>query len=118
VRRRIGHGTPRSGREDGRVHVWVDEDPDAHAPSYPEVPHGDEDGVRPVVVGFKDGRHVAALEERVGPLEKRLDVRDEEPRRNDHTIMQMAQAPRPRGTTEGAERLGAPLRLVASVVVG
>jgi hypothetical protein len=75
-------------------------------------------GIRPVVVGVKDGRHVAALEERVGPLEKRLDVRDEEPRRNDHTIMQMAQAPRPRGTTEGGERLGAPLRLVASVVVG
>jgi hypothetical protein len=46
------------------VHVWVDKDPDAHAPPYPEIPYGDEDGVRPAVVEAKDGRHIAALEER------------------------------------------------------
>ena len=84
VRKRIRRGTLRSEREDGRVYVWVDGDPDAHAPPYREAPHGVQDEVR-LVVEAKDA-HIAALEGRIGSLEKQLDVRAEELRRKDHII--------------------------------
>jgi len=84
VRKRIRRGTLRSEREDGRVYVWVDGDPDAHAPPYREAPHGVQDEVRPVVEA-KDA-HIAALSERIDSLEKQLDVRAEELRRKDHII--------------------------------
>src|SRR5829696_1258600 len=85
VRKRIRRGTLRSEREDGRVYVWVDDGQDSHAPPYREVAHGVQDGVRSVVVEAKDA-HIAALEERIGSLEKQLDVRAEELRRKDHII--------------------------------
>jgi hypothetical protein len=84
VRKRIRRGTLRSEREDGRVYVWVDGDPDAHAPPYREAPNGVQDEVRLVVEG-KDA-HIAALSERIDSLEKQLDVRAEELRRKDHII--------------------------------
>ena len=104
VRRRIGRGTPRSGRKDGRVHVRAGEDPDAHSPPYPEAPRGVQDGVRPVVEA-KDGRHVAALDERAPP-DKQLDVRDEEPRRKDMIVLKVAQAKAARdgGRENGSKR--------------
>src|SRR5215203_2770635 len=85
VRKRIRRGTLRSEREDGRVYVWVDDGQDSHAPPYREVAHGVQDGVRSVVVEAKDA-HIAALEERIGSLEKQLDVRAEELRRKDHIV--------------------------------
>jgi len=85
VRKRIRRGTLRSEREDGRVYVWVDGDPDAHAPPYREAPHGVQDEVRPAAVEAKDA-HIAALEGRIDSLEKQLDVRAEELRRKDHII--------------------------------
>lgn len=84
VRKRIRRGTLRSEREDGRVYVWVDGDPDAYAPPYREAPHGVQDEVR-LVVEAKEA-HIAALSERIDSLEKQLDVRAEELRRKDHII--------------------------------
>ncbi len=84
VRKRIRRGTLRSEREDGRVYVWVNGDPDAHAPPYREASHGVQDEVRPMVEA-KDA-HIAALSERIDSLEKQLDVRAEELRRKDHII--------------------------------
>ena len=89
------------------MHVRADEDPGAHAPPYPEVPRGVQDGVRPVVEA-KDGRHIAALEERADPPDKQLDLRDEEPRRKDIIVLkEVAQGKAARddgGRENGSER--------------
>ena len=90
VRKRIRRGTLRSEREDGRVFVWVDEEPGSRAPPYREVPHhGVRDEARPVVEA-KDA-HIAALEGRIASLEGQLDVRAEELRRKDHIIAGLVQ---------------------------
>ncbi len=94
----------------------ADEDPDAHAPPYPEVPRGVQDGVRPVVEA-KDGRNISALEEGADPPDKQLDLRDEEPRRKDIIVLKEVARQGRAGRWRAGERLGAPLGLVASVVV-
>jgi hypothetical protein len=114
VRKRIRRGTLRSEREDGRVYVWVDGDPDAHAPPYREAPHDVQDESRPAVEAKE--AHIAALEGRIGSLEKQLDVRAEELRRKDHIIAGLVErvpaleppseareAPQPAPETTGGE---------------
>ena len=83
VRKRIARGTLRSEKgPDGTRYVWLDEGPDVGQTRNGSGPDA--------VLGAKE-ETIAELRERVDQLGRILETRDEELRRKDTIIMQMAQ---------------------------
>ena len=87
VRKRISRGTLRSEKgPDGTRYVWLDERPDANQAHDGAGPDSRADAV----IDAKE-ETIGELRERVAQLSRILETRDEELRRKDTIIMQMAQ---------------------------
>ena len=87
VRKRIARGTLRSEKgPDGTRYVWLDEGPD-----HGRTGNGTSSDVRADAILDAKEETIAELRERVDQLGRILETRDEELRRKDTIIMQMAQ---------------------------